>query len=166
MLKSSNANGVRTSERGHAVEHAYEDRDFGSLRADASRSQAIARGRLEPVHQVLDKRAPVVTAALFPFGATGFRDRGNGLVAPACAERVLRPCLRPFARRDRGLGVARGDHRMGLLRVVRAVATDDFNRDIGGNLVEKIGQHAGVADILMGHQRPNKPEPQICWKFF
>jgi len=83
MLNSGNANGVRASESRHAVEHAHADRDFGCLRTDASRPQAIARERLEPVHQVLDERAPVIAAALLPFGAPAFGDRGDGLVAPA-----------------------------------------------------------------------------------
>ena len=83
MLNSGNANGVRASEGRHAVEHAHADRNFGRLRTDAARPQAIARERLEPVHQVLDERAPVIAAALLPFGAPAFGDRGDGLVAPA-----------------------------------------------------------------------------------
>jgi len=64
MLNSGNANGVRTSESRHAVEHAHADRDFGCLRTYASRPQTNARERLGPVHQVFDERAPVVAAAL------------------------------------------------------------------------------------------------------
>ena len=73
---------ARASESRHAVEHAHADRDFGCLRTDASRPQAIARERPEPAHQVLDKRAPVFAAALLSFGAAAFGDRCDGLVAP------------------------------------------------------------------------------------
>jgi len=83
MLNSGDAKGLPASECRHAVEHAYTVRDFGCLRTNASRPQAIARERLETVHQVFDKRTPVVAAALLPFGASAFGDRCNRLVAPA-----------------------------------------------------------------------------------
>lgn len=73
MLSSGNANGVRAGESRHAVDCAHANRDFGCLRTDASHPMATARERLKPVHQVLDKRASVVAAALLPFGTPAFR---------------------------------------------------------------------------------------------
>ena len=151
VRNSGDANGLWAREDRHAVEHSHADCNFGHLRTNATEPQAIARMRLEPVHQVLDKRAPMTAAALLSFRATALCNGVDGLISPIHAGRVLRPWH--LAWWDRRRSAARGDRRMAAFRVVRAVATDDFNRRVGGNLVQQIGQHAGIVDILMRHQR-------------
>ena len=78
-----------------SFEHAHADRHLGCLRADAARPQAIARERLEPIHQVLDQRAAVVAAGLLPFPSPVSRNGVDGLVAPLRARRSLRPRRSP-----------------------------------------------------------------------
>jgi hypothetical protein len=153
MLNSGDADGLRASKHSHAVEHTHANSHFSRLGTDTARPQAIARERLESVHQVLDQRALVIATALLPLRAATLRNGGNGIVSPASAGRARWPWRRSFARRDRRLGAARGDRRMTVLRVVRPVAADRIDWHVGGDLVEQIGQHAGVVDVLMGHQR-------------
>lgn len=41
---------------------------------------------------------------------------------------------------------------MVLLRVVRTVAADGVDRHVGGDLIEQLGQHVGIANVLMRYQ--------------
>jgi len=66
FMISGNANGLRTCEVRHAVQHAHADGNLGCLRVGASRPQAVTRERFEAIHRVLRERAPMVAAVLLP----------------------------------------------------------------------------------------------------
>lgn len=79
----------------------------------------------------LDKRAPMVAAALLPLRSTALRNGVDGLVAPAGTGRTLWAWHRAFARRNRQQSPAHCDCLMAAFRVVCA----------------------DISDILMRHQR-------------
>ncbi len=152
-LNSGDTDGLRASERDHAVEHARTDGHFGGLRADFACPQTVSRQRLEAVHQGLGQRAPVVAAGGFPFASTALLDDIDGLVTPGCTRRTFGPWLRSIAWWNRGLCIPRDNRRMARLAVVSAVASDGIDRCISGDLIEQVGQHFAIANVLMGHQR-------------
>ncbi len=82
FIISGNAHGLRTSEVGHAVEHAHTDGDLGRLRVGVPCPQAVIRQPLQAIHRVLRARAPMVAAVLLPFTADESGDRVNRGVAP------------------------------------------------------------------------------------
>lgn len=153
ILNSGDTDGVRASESRHAVEHSRTNRNLGCLGVNFARPQARTGERLEPVHQVLHQRAPVVAASLLPFAPAGLGNGVDGSVAPCRAGRGFRPRTCTFARWNRGPRTALGNRRMTLLAVVRAVPADDVHGYVGRQLVEQVGQHVSVAHILVGHQR-------------
>lgn len=152
MLNSVDADGLRASERDHAVEHTRTDGHFGGLRPDFACPQTVSRQRLEAEHQGLGQRAPVVAAGGFPFVSTALLDDIDGLVTPGCARRTFRPRLRSIAWWNRGLCTSRGNLRVAWLTVVSAVASDGIDRRISRDLIEQVGQHFAIANVLVGHQ--------------
>lgn len=129
VLNSCDADGLRASERRHAVRYAYADRHLGRLGPDLACPQAIACECLEPVHQVLDQRTPEIAAGLFPFAPATSGNDVNDLVAPWCAGRAVGPWHRSLTRRNRRLCIARGS-RVALPDVVRAVAAKGVDRRV------------------------------------
>jgi hypothetical protein len=144
--------GLRACQRDHAIEHARADCHLGGLGANRARRQASAGERLQAVHQRLGERAPVVAARSLPLPSAAAADDVERVVAPSRARDSLRPGRRAVARRDRRRGLARGDHRVALPGVVGAVAANDPGRGAGRDLVEQLGQHLAIADILVRHQ--------------
>ncbi len=61
---AGDTDGLRASEGYHAIEYTRTDRHLGGLRASCARPQTGAREYLEPVHQGLGERSPVVAARL------------------------------------------------------------------------------------------------------
>ncbi len=153
---SCDADGLRVSESRHAVQHARANRHFSGLRAGTTCPQAVACERLEPEHQVLDQRAPVVAAALLSLASAALRDCLDGIVSPARAGRVLRPRRCAFTRRNRRLGTTRGDRGMALVRVVRAVASDGFDRHVLWNLGKQVRRSARRASLPIRQKLPAK----------
>ena len=106
---SGDTDGLRASEGYHAVEHAHTNRHLGCLRAGLPRPQAGTREHLEPVHQGLGQRAPVVAGCLLPFAPAAALDRIDSGIAPSGTGRAGRPRLRSLTRRNRWDRAARGD---------------------------------------------------------
>ncbi len=92
ILNSVDTDGMRASESRHAVEHARTNRNLGCLGVNFARPQAGTGERLEPVHQVLHQRAPVVAASLLPFAPAGLGNGVDGSVAPTSGWPRLRAC--------------------------------------------------------------------------
>lgn len=88
---SCDTDGMRAGKCSHAVEHASADCHFGRLGADLARPQRMAGERFEPIHQVLDQRATVVTAGLLPFAPATLCDGLDGGIAPCRTGRRVRP---------------------------------------------------------------------------
>ncbi|OSP97019.1 hypothetical protein BOC41_11985 [Burkholderia pseudomallei] len=153
FMISGNANGLRTCQVRHVVQHAHADGNLGRLRFGASCPQAVTRERLEAIHRVLRERAPMVAAVLLPFAAAESGDRIDRVVAPRRARRVRGPMSSAFTRRNRGHCAARGDRGMAWLGVVGPVTADDLEQLVIRDLVEQFGQDVTVGDVLMRHQR-------------
>ncbi|SNS22773.1 Transposase DDE domain-containing protein [Antarctobacter heliothermus] len=60
------------------------------------------------------------------------------------------PRLGILARRYDGMGAAVGDGVMALARIVGSVGGDRSYLDVGGDLVEQLGQHGRVPDVASG----------------
>jgi len=152
-MNSRDTDGLRARQRGHAIEHAYADGYLGGLGANCARRQVPAGEHLQAVHQRLGQRAPVISTSLLPVPPAALADDIDRAVAPSRAGRSLRPRRRAIAWRDRRRCSPRRNGRVTWSSVVRAIAADDANRRAGRDLVEQIGRHLAIANVLMGHQR-------------
>jgi len=152
-MNSRDTDGLRACQRGHAIEHARADGYLGGLCANRARRQVPAREHLQAVHQSLGQRAPVISTALLPVPPAALADDIDRAVAPSRTGRSLRPGRCTIAWRDRWCCPARRNRRVALPGVVRAIAADDADRRVGRDLVEQLGQHLAIANILVRHQR-------------
>src|SRR5471032_2081156 len=152
-MNSRDTDGLRARQRGHAIEHARADGYLGGLGANRARRQVPAREHLQTVHQCLGQRAPVISTALLPVPPAALADDVNRAVAPSGAGRSLQPGRRAIAWRDRRCCPARCNRRVALPGVVRTIAADDADRRAGRDLVEQLGQHLAIANVLVCHQR-------------
>lgn len=124
---SGHSDGLRACQCSHAIEHAGADGYLGGLGADHARRQAPAAEHVQPIHQSLGERAPVITARPLPVPPTAFGDDVNRVVSPERAWRSLRPMVLRPARRDRWRGLTRGNNCVALPCVVSFITPNDIN---------------------------------------
>lgn len=90
-MHSRDADGLRESLRGHAIEHARTDGHFGGLGANRAHRQTPAREHLQAVLQRLGQRAPVIAARYLPLPPAAAADGVERIVEPSRAQGSLRP---------------------------------------------------------------------------
>src|SRR5471032_688834 len=152
-MNSRDTDGLRARQRGHAIEHFRAYGYLSGLCANRARCQVPAREHLQAVHQRLGQRATVTSTPLLTVPPAALADDIDRAVAPSRAGRTLRPRRRTLAWRDRRCCTARRNRRVALPGVVRAIAADDADRRVDRDLVEQLGQHLAIANVLVGHQR-------------